>query len=599
MYLGEALLSVIAVLLFAFLCTLPKKYIARIMIILSTVIMVGVTISFCAGVFGYDNDTFTFSPPFVPEGKQPWAQALYISCISPWAFVGFENISHSSEEFKFESKKSFKILSLAVICATLVYVFVILLSVTAYPPEYSSWYEYIKDIGNLSGVKALPAFYAVHHYWGNIGLGLLMGSLLALVMTSLIANIIAVSRLMYALARDSVIPPVFAKLNKNNVPSKAILFIALVSVIIPFLGRTAIGWIIDVTTISATLIYAMVAASTASLAKRRNDVKERKYGIAGVILMVFFEAYILIPNLFSVGSMATESYILFTVWSVLGFVIFHRILKYDNQHRFGKSIVVWIVLQAMILFSALVWLNQSTLIATNQVIEEVQRSYNNTYFEKVPDILEEKLSSLWVGIIQHMTVVVFLFAISLFMMLNNYRIMSKRAKESEEQLGSIRDTAYRDPLTGVKSKLAFTEKQNEINSLIDNGEMELFAVVVCDVNGLKYVNDTKGHKAGDEYLRSACMIVCKIFQHSPVFRVGGDEFVVILTGNDFEKRYELLTQLDEKVEDNISKSEAVISAGLSDYIAGKDANLHDVFERADNLMYSRKNELKTLGAQSR
>ena len=96
----------------------------------------------------------------------------------------------------------------------------------------------------------------------------------------------------------------------------------------------------------------------------------------------------------------------------------------------------------MILFSALVWLNQSTLIATNQVIVEVQNHYNDTYMEKVPDIIGQKLAGLWQGIIQYMAVVVLLFAISLFMMLNNYRIMSKRANESEEQLPihSIVDT---------------------------------------------------------------------------------------------------------------------------------------------------------------
>ena len=95
------------------------------------------------------------------------------------------------------------------------------------------------------------------------------------------------------------------------------------------------------------------------------------------------------------------------------------------------------------------------------------------------------------------------------------------------------------------------------------------------------------------------MIVCKIFQHSPVFRIGGDEFVVILTGGDFEQRYELLAQLDRQIEENIPKNDAVISAGLSDYISGSDMNFHTVFERADALMYTRKKELKSMGAKTR
>lgn len=278
----------------------------------------------------------------------------------------------------------------------------------------------------------------------------------------------------------------------------------------------------------------------------------------------------------------------------LHIIIFFYILREDKHHRFGKSIIVWVVLQSMILFSSLVWLNQSTLIATQKVIEDVQVHYMSTYTDKVPEILEESLSGLWHGIIRHMAVVVVLFAISLFMMLNNYRLMSRRANESEEQLGNIRNTAYRDPLTGVKSKLAYTEDVNDINADISNEQMEIFSLVVCDVNGLKLVNDTLGHKAGDEYLRKACMVVCKVFQHSPVYRIGGDEFVVILKGDDFEKRYELLSELNSIVEENMKKREAVVAAGLSDFVAGKDESFRDVFDRADELMYQRKKELKSV-----
>jgi len=61
------------------------------------------------------------------------------------------------------------------------------------------------------------------------------------------------------------------------------------------------------------------------------------------------------------------------------------------------------------------------------------------------------------------------------------------------------------------------------------GEAPEFGVIGCDVNGLKKINDTLGHKAGDEYICAACKMLCEYFKHSPVFRIGGDEFVVILT----------------------------------------------------------------------
>ena len=109
------------------------------------------------------------------------------------------------------------------------------------PPEYGSWLEYIRDLDHLSGTKALPAFYAAEYYLGGAGIWILMASLLALILTSLIGNITALSRLFYALGRDGVLPSSLGELNRHGVPGKAIGLIALVSALVPFLGRTAIG----------------------------------------------------------------------------------------------------------------------------------------------------------------------------------------------------------------------------------------------------------------------------------------------------------------------------------------------------------------------
>ena len=119
------------------------------------------------------------------------------------------------------------------------------------------------------------------------------------------------------------------------------------------------------------------------------------------------------------------------------------------------------------------------------------------------------------------------------------------------------------------------------------------------MNGLKVINDTLGHKAGDEYIRKASRMICDIFQHSPVYRTGGDEFVVILTGRDYLIRKELVLALHDRSVEHISTNEVVISGGLSDYQPGSDSSLHDAFERADALMYEEKKLLKSMGAISR
>jgi diguanylate cyclase (GGDEF)-like protein len=192
-----------------------------------------------------------------------------------------------------------------------------------------------------------------------------------------------------------------------------------------------------------------------------------------------------------------------------------------------------------------------------------------------------------------------LFGASLVVMLINYRSMQKWEKKALDERDEAHTIALTDPMTGVKSKHAFLLIQKEFDEAIEGGSVGEFAVAVCDVNGLKVINDTLGHKAGDEHILKASKMVCDIFQHSPVFRVGGDEFVVILTDRDYLIRKELVLELHNRSVEHISIKGVVISGGLSDYKPGEDANFHDVFERADALMYEEKQLLKGMGAITR
>ena len=113
------------------------------------------------------------SPSYIPDSSV-FSQILKIACISPWAFIGFECISHASEEFSFKRAKTFRVFVIAVVSTTILYVSIILLSITAYPPEYDSWLAYILDHNNLDGLKALPAFYAADHYLGSAGVTMIL-----------------------------------------------------------------------------------------------------------------------------------------------------------------------------------------------------------------------------------------------------------------------------------------------------------------------------------------------------------------------------------------------------------------------------------------
>ena len=145
---------------------------------------------------------------------------------------------------------------------------------TAFPPQYATWLDYIRDLGNLQGIEALPPFYAAEHYLGGAGIAILMAALLCLVLTSFIGNITALSRLFYAMAQDEILPAPIARLNGQGTPVNAILLITAISCFIPLVGRTAIGWIVDVTTLGATIVYGFVSAAAGKMAAFHKDRAE-------------------------------------------------------------------------------------------------------------------------------------------------------------------------------------------------------------------------------------------------------------------------------------------------------------------------------------
>ena len=166
-------------------------------------------------------------------------------------------------------------------------------------------------------------------------------------------------------------------------------------------------------------------------------------------------------------------------------------------------------------------------------------------------------------------------------------------KENAQNLTVARRMADIDSLTGVKNKNAYVQWEIKINNAIDSGEQEPFAVVVCDINDLKKVNDLYGHKEGDACIRKACKKICTVFDHSPVFRIGGDEFVVILSGEDYYNRNKLMEQINA-VPGDYSKIKIgdTISAGMAEYKNNQHLSLLSVLEEADKAMYERKQFLK-------
>ena len=118
-----------------------------------------------------------------------------------------------------------------------------------------------------------------------------------------------------------------------------------------------------------------------------------------------------------------------------------------------------------------------------------------------------------------------------------------------------------------------------------------------DINDLKKINDVHGHKAGDQYIKGCCHLLCETFKHSPVFRIGGDEFVAILQGPDFENKQSLLERLRNDLNESYSNEDLdpwlrySAAVGMAD-LASDDNTFELVFKRADQAMYEDKKRFK-------
>ena len=179
------------------------------------------------------------------------------------------------------------------------------------------------------------------------------------------------------------------------------------------------------------------------------------------------------------------------------------------------------------------------------------------------------------------------------------RMIAKSKIEAEKETSkTFKTMANTDAMTGVRNKHAYAEQEAALNQQIKDHEIEKLGVVVCDINGLKTVNDTLGHAEGDKLIKEACALICKYFSHGAVFRIGGDEFAVLLKGEGYDLMTEDIEAFNRKAEANIAEDAVVVSVGYATLNA-EDRQVRDVFDRADQMMYERKKELKEMGARTR
>ncbi|MBP3206608.1 MAG: amino acid permease [Lachnospiraceae bacterium] len=432
-FFGEVLLSVAAIVICGSICMYGKRVAAASQILFAMVLLVGVAV--CAiAVFGVDPaNAVKVTPAFAENGKLPVLQVFTIVALSPWAFVGFESVSNSSADFRFPAKRVIWILAAALLTGTFCYIALTLMA-TRIIPDYKNWSEYIENLSSIEGVPGLPTFYAADKAikGGAVILGV---AAFAGIMTGLIGNFIAASRLIYAMTEDGMLPEWFGRLDRGGTSRNAFVFLVGISVFIPFLGRTAIGWIVDVNTVGATIAYAYTSADAFVTARKENDKKILVTGIIGMVMSAVFFLYFMS---WSAGAMSTESYLILATWSILGFIYFRVVFSRDQERRFGKSTVVWIGLLFLIFFTSLMWVKQASDEMTQTVVENI-RNYYESHSVEIDDVVREDAEQYFTKqllmadrvLTRNSMIQMALLVASLGIMFSIYTTISRRERQME------------------------------------------------------------------------------------------------------------------------------------------------------------------------
>ncbi len=441
-YIGEIIAELAVLALFGIVCIFSKRLSAVLQSVFALALIIGIIAAFVLSLNSVDGIN-ALKPAFNSAGS-PVAQVLGIVALAPWAFVGFESVSNSSRELKFPVKRTRGIMLIAIAAGFASYTLLTGIAAVMQPEGYADWTGYIADLDSQEGVAGIPVFYVMNRIGGNIGVIILGISLVSAICTGIIGNITASSRLIHSMSEEKVLPGWFGRVNSRGIPVNAVLFITLISLVIPFLGRTAISWVVDVITVGTTIAYGYTSAAAFKTAKGRGNRKMMAVGIAGIVISVIIGLLFLLPDLLAQDTLSAESYLLLAFWGILGILFFRVVFQKDKMHRFGRSTVVWIALMFLIFFSSLMWVRQAMQTRTGIMVQEISEHYSaesessgaeqDALYEKNDhEFIKEQMDGIRNSLTTSSVSQMVLIMLALAIIFNIYTTMNKREKEMEAQ----------------------------------------------------------------------------------------------------------------------------------------------------------------------
>lgn len=277
------------------------------------------------------------------------------------------------------------------------------------------------------------------------------------------------------------------------------------------------------------------------------------------------------------------------------------VLKKQLKNQAFSTAAVIIILGLIFMVIFLLWSRINVIRPITQLAKSAgafvqkshgQRNINQLQFD-TPDIRQKNEVSDLCAAIEQMTRDMQDYVVDLVSAELDSELLKKQASQMSE-------LANKDSLTGVRNKTAYDKEMMKIQFMMETSRCEPFGIAMIDLNFLKKINDTYGHEHGNSAIQKICHLVCRIFEHSPVFRIGGDEFVVILQGQDYQNIINLTNEFNQVLSeyaanDSLEPWEKVSAAiGYALFDPNIDTTVDNVFKRADQKMYARKKQMKAV-----
>ena len=512
-YLGEVIISVGVMTVAGLVCIWGRRLAGHVQAVLAAFMLVGVAACFFAALSHHEGGVAAMAPTFAPAaGASHFSQVLRIVTMMPWAFVGFEAVSHVSGEFRFPAKRLWWILLAAIAASAAMYAMLALLPVLAHPAEYSTWAEWVGGKRAFPGINAMATFTAARTSFGRVGVALIGTAMFTAILTGIIGATVTMSRLVYSFSANGVLPMWrwLGRLDANGSPRNATLLVIGISLVIPFFGRSMLGWPVDVSSIGAAIAYGYTSAAAYSFARKSGDTLTKATGIAGTAMAIVFCFLLLVPSNLMGNVLSGKAYLVLSVWCIVGFALYRQVFKHDEQRRFGRSPVVWTGFVILIFFSSLMWVRISTQQATSETADsivafqikhctEVHGSTNAEALRHEQAFVVGAMDSLDKRQLGYDIVQLLLFAFSLAIIFNVY--MMQRRRQDELEIANTKadarekaknlffSTVSHDIRTPLNAIIGFSEMlQNGLESKSER-DLAVNSILMSSRTLLQLVND--------------------------------------------------------------------------------------------------------------